>query len=433
MRQKEKTFNISEKIVGINVEMIVECNVCGYVLSTLSNNENINLRFQVAMYGIGCHERKGRRFLAAMDLPPPVSSVRSAVFKERIRHATQSIATESMKSAGREVKAVEGDKITVGCDGSWQRRGFSSKNGVATCLSVSKKLPSKVIDVDILSNYCDSCCKMEARKSAEEFVEWKKEHHGTSCMKNHVGAAGNMEPVGMENIFRRSEDMHGLKYSGYLGDGDSKSYKCVAEADPPVYEDVEIIKLECCGHVQKRMGKRLLDKVTQCKSKSYEYDQNGKKKKVKGIGGAGKLTKAAIKRIQGHYGGAIRKNVGNLVKMKDSIWAIYYHRKGDHSRCGEWCKGGDKNRLPDFVLEEIKSVFEDLSDDRLLKKCLHGGTQNAKEAFHHLVWDRCPKTTFVGRDRLEIAVNDAVIVFNDGDMGRCEIFKKSGLSVVFCW
>ena len=47
-----------------------------------------------------------------------------------------------------------------------------------------------------------------------------------------------------------------------------------------------------------------MDKVAQCKSKEYQVGN----KKMKGIGGAVKLTKVDIKRIQGHYGGAIRKN-----------------------------------------------------------------------------------------------------------------------------
>ncbi|KAK3755535.1 hypothetical protein RRG08_012757 [Elysia crispata] len=100
--------------------------------------------------------------------------------------------------------------------------------------------------------------------------------------------------------------------------------------------------------------------------------------------------------------------------MKKAIWAIWYHRKGKHTECGSWCDA--KNILPEFVLEEIRNIFEDLSSDNLLKKCLHGGTQNANESFHNLIWDRCSKTTFVGKDRLQIAVFDGTIVFNDGEM-----------------
>ena len=83
------------------------------------------------------------------------------------------------------------------------------------------------------------------------------------------------------------------------------------------------------------------------------------------------MTKGAVKRIQGHYGAAIRKYVGNLDKMKAAIWAIWHHRNGDHEKCSEfsWCDQSDKNKLSRFVMEEIKSVFEELSADRLLNKC----------------------------------------------------------------
>ena len=169
------------------------------------------------------------------------------------------------------------------------------------------------------------------------------------------------------------------------------------------------------------LGTRLIDKVAQCKSKEYQIGN----KKMKGIGGAGKLTKVAIKRIQefkeiqGHYGGAIRKISGDLDKMKGAAWAIWHHKE-----CGEWCNGSDKDKLPGYVMQEIKPVFEYLSSDTLLRKCLHGGNQNENESFHHLVWERCPKSTFVGRDRLEIAVSYATIVFNEGEVGRCAVFKK---------
>ena len=55
----------------------------------------------------------------------------------------------------------------------------------------------------------------------------------------------------MLGVFRRSEEKYNLKYSGYLGDGDSKSFSTVVNADPPVSTDVNIVNLECRGHVQK--------------------------------------------------------------------------------------------------------------------------------------------------------------------------------------
>ena len=76
----------------------------------------------------------------------------------------------------------------------------------------------------------------------------------------------------------------------------------------------------------------------------------------------------------------------------------------------------------------IKPVFEQLSSDELLQKCAHGGTQNTNESYHHLIWERCPKTIFVGRSRLELAVSDATIVYNKSELSRLTIFQALDLS-----
>ena len=42
-------------------------------------------------------------------------------------------------------------------------------------------------------------------------------------------------------------------------------------------------------------------------------------------------------------------------------------------------------------MNEIKPVFQDLSDIKMLEKCLHGMTQNCNESFDQLIWNRCPE------------------------------------------
>ncbi|GFV29444.1 hypothetical protein TNCV_4674641 [Trichonephila clavipes] len=57
-----------------------------------------------------------------------------------------------------------------------------------------------------------------------------------------------------ENFFR-SEQKHGLKYQRYIGDGDSKTFLSIAEK---IHMGIVFpLKIECVGHVQKRMGSRL--------------------------------------------------------------------------------------------------------------------------------------------------------------------------------
>ena len=85
-----------------------------------------------------------------------------------------------------------------------------------------------------------------------------------------------------------------------------------------------------------------------------------------------------------------------------------------------WCKfqadktnntGLYKNKagLPSVVRDSIKTVFMNLSDDNLFKKCLHGQTQNNNGSLNNVIWKRCPKDVYVGRSTLEMGVASAVI------------------------
>ncbi|XP_070179258.1 uncharacterized protein [Littorina saxatilis] len=386
-----------------------------------------NRRFPLAIFSLGKNHCGAKRFLGNMNMPPPPHKKSWQNHKKQCLKATRTVASECSSQAVAEVKTSKGTDVIVSVDGTWQRRGFSSKNGVVTVLSVNGQ-NSKVLDTVTLANYCNVCAKEKNSLSEIDFQQWQAQHTAEGkCQKNHTGSAGSMEPEGAERIFRRSEEKHGLRYTHYLGDGDSKSYSRIKNADPPVYDGVEIAKLECCGHVQKRMGRQLTNKVTELKTTTFQHD--GKQKK--GIGGRGGLKKAGILTIQGHYGAAIRGNVGNVPQMRKAIWAIWEHRNRQHTNCGNWCptkkhNGVDpnKNSLPSYIMDAIKPVFVTLTDDSLLQKCAHGGTQNTNESFHHLIWERCPKTTFCGRDRIELAVADATIVFNSGEIKRTDIFVE---------
>ena len=70
-----------------------------------------------------------------MNMPSNMHKSSWSLHKKNILHATEAVALESMQRAANEIKEKKGEEITVSCDGTWQRRGFQSKNGVVTTLT----------------------------------------------------------------------------------------------------------------------------------------------------------------------------------------------------------------------------------------------------------------------------------------------------------
>lgn len=214
---------------------------------------------------------------------------------------------------------------------------------------------------------------------------------------------------------------------GNILDNFQQSFSTVEDVYGPA---VKVQKLECIGHVQKRIGNRL----------------RKLKKTTKGLGGKGRLTDAIVDKLQNYYGIAIRRNVGDLNEMRNSVYAAFWHvsasaTKTDyHKYCpvgaDSWCQyqvdkvhGTSKYKpgagLPLDVIKHVKPIIEDL--DSLLTKCLHGKTQNQNEAFNALIWRRIPKDTYVGFRQFEIGVCDAVAHFNIGNLATIQIMEKLGM------
>lgn len=127
----------------------------------------------------------------------------------------------------------------MSCDGSWQRRGYSSLNGVVTVIS-----SGKCLDYQVLSKVCNACTLWETKKTTDpdRYDKYVENH---SCPINHDGSAVSMEAKN-------------LRYLEYIGDGDSKSYADVVSNDP--YPGHTIQKLECVGHIQKRVDLEIWSK-----------------------------------------------------------------------------------------------------------------------------------------------------------------------------
>uniref|UniRef100_A0A6P7GQQ4 Uncharacterized protein LOC114345625 n=1 Tax=Diabrotica virgifera virgifera TaxID=50390 RepID=A0A6P7GQQ4_DIAVI len=192
-----------------------------------------------------------------------------------------------------------------------------------------------------------------------------------------------------------------------------------------------------CWHVEKRMGIRL----------------RNAKKANKGIGGKGegKLTDKLIGELTKFCGLAIRRHPNSINDMKKEIWATFYHKistddEPQHQNCpaGEssWCKWRraeflgvsaqfvhDKYPLSEKVQEVIKPIYEDLSRDDLLIRCLGAETQNNNESLNSLIWTFAPKHLHSGAKIVEIATFIAVIIFNECFESILKTMEVLGLSI----
>ncbi|XP_050496906.1 uncharacterized protein LOC126878302 isoform X4 [Bombus huntii] len=151
------------------------------------------------------------------------------------------------------------------------------------------------------------------------------------------------------------------------------------------------------------------------------------KKDNKGIGGkgAGKLTDEVINELSLFYGLAIRRNPDSVKDMKRDVWATYYHKistnkNPQHMNCSpgssSWCKwqkavadgtidefDHENSPLNDDVLKVIKPIYESLSTDTLLERCLGSETQNNNESLNSLIWTFTPKYIHAGTQTIQIS------------------------------
>ncbi|CAH2086841.1 unnamed protein product [Euphydryas editha] len=314
-----------------------------------------------------------------------------------------SAAQEEKKLTSLENDLQDTTDVSVSGDGTWKKRGFASLYGVSSLIG---HYSGKVLDVFVKS-YCKLCESWKNKLDTAEYEEWKEEHIKTNqCTANHIGPSGNMEVSSIIEMFKRSIVKHGLRYMNYIGDGDSKTYSGLLKAQP-YGEDFVINKKECVGHVQKRMGTRLR-----------------------------KLTSKLIDKLTVYYGLAIRRNCESVEKMKDAIWATYYHysstdKKPQHDKCPKgpdsWCawqRASATNTLssfkheytplPDEVLIAMKPIYENLSKDELLERCVGGFTLNNNESFNQLIWKITPKILPAGSKIVNIAALVAACTFNEG-------------------
>ena len=99
-------------------------------------------------------------------------------------------------------------------------------NGTVAAVARDNK---KVLDYKVMSKCCRSCAIWDKRKGTPEYEKWKIDH---KCSINHTKSAGAMESSGTLSIFNSSLENYNMRYSHYIGDGDTDSFRKIVEAKP---------------------------------------------------------------------------------------------------------------------------------------------------------------------------------------------------------
>ena len=127
--------------------------------------------------------------------------------------------------------------ITVIIDGGWSKRShshsYNAKSGVAIILG---RRTGKLLHIGIRNKYCTACTQGVP-----------KEKH--DCYKNWDQSSSQMETGIILEGFQQAETSHGLRYTQFVGDGDSSVY-------PTLIGGVSgwgsaIKKQECANHACK--------------------------------------------------------------------------------------------------------------------------------------------------------------------------------------
>ncbi|GFW01170.1 uncharacterized protein TNCV_1764071 [Trichonephila clavipes] len=175
-----------ESVEGLATELLICCEFCGLIqpllntrfTNTVVNKKDtkvyeVNTRLAYAMRSVGKGEAAAKVFCGVMNLPPPPKRFYESL--HALNNATEKVAKVSMALAAAETLSFNNGNpnVPVAIDGTWQKRGHTSLNGVVTAVSVDT---GKVIDAEILSRKC-SC-------------HFNGNLHSDECSANYFGNSG---------------------------------------------------------------------------------------------------------------------------------------------------------------------------------------------------------------------------------------------------
>ena len=166
-----------------------------------------------------CNAMKGGReslakFCSVMGLPSPITdksyTSHLKVIANNIREVAESNMIEMASNSRQKVLQMQPElekqdedgaiPVAVTVDGTWHKRGFSSKYGIVVALLVDT---GHVIDFEVLSSCCHERLFHENNDdlSSKAHKAWKISHKD-KCQLNYQGSLGGMEGKGAIEILK---------------------------------------------------------------------------------------------------------------------------------------------------------------------------------------------------------------------------------------
>ena len=261
----------------------------------------------------------------------------------------------------------------------------------------------QVIAVGVKSSTCKLC---------ERHTNKGKTPPPHTCNQNWTGSAKSMESGIVCDMLQDVADK-GVDVTKIYADGDTTTMSLVREKINHVVE-----KGEDGNHVRKNFTAGLMKIRDRHKA----------------------MTQKVMDSIKKNFAYALHQNQGNPEGLKKALIACKLHPFGDHSQCGEWCRGvKDKaykhNNLPygkDLKDADLKADLSSFFDNYIAKaKELSdlGSTQN-NESFNNMVGVKVPKRVhYAGGPTLKYRVNQAVLQKNRGYAYLSKVLKLGYLTL----
>ena len=453
--------NVSVKLVGHQIDTYVNaiCDNCGYIYK-----EETSVKVK------GFHPCTTLVVWCFLLLGIGYDGVEKVISALNLRHFTHPTyvryakyitkcaveKTERMLGESREAVRKYFDKkpgevveTDVTFDGSWHRRGHKSNYGIGAVIEADTGL---ILDYQALSKFCLKCTQNEnkllrGKITHSQYVGWLDEHYSSSetCDINFDGtSSGAMEAESAVTMWGRSEK-HFMQYRTFITDGDSSAFKSVTEmgnGTGPYGKEKPVAKAECVNHVAKRLGTSLrnIKRTRTMDDDSDSGEPSKKKSRPTSMGGRHKLTDTVIDHLQYYFSVSLKRKVGTTASaMRDEILSSFHHctstdAKPKHHLCtkgpNSWCfynkhlalgkKPPNHKKMKVYFhltvrqLEKVKAIYDRLTTDEMMERCLKGMTQNRNESLHSRIWKMCPKHKNTSRMYVEFATATAVGHYNCG-------------------